>query len=71
LASSEAQGNLSFHQTPLPAPTPYIRVANVDSVSARLAAEGIIITPVSGHRSIKAFTVSDPFGNVLEFFEAR
>jgi len=69
--TSEAQSNLSFHQTSLPAPTPCIRVANVDSLAARLSAEGIVITTVSGHRSIKAFTILDPFGNVLEFFEAR
>lgn len=71
LASGEAQSKLSFHQTYLPSPTLCIRVANVDSVAARLSAEGVAVTPVSGHRLIKAFTVLDPFGNAVELFEAR
>lgn len=71
LASGGEQRNLSFHSASLPAPTTCIRVANIDSVAARLSSEGVAIKPVAGYRSIKAFTILDPFGNMLEFFEAR
>lgn len=70
LDTGKTQSSLSLHRTSLPAPTPCIRVANLDSVAARLLAYGIVITPVSGQRSNKAFTILDPFGNTLEFFEA-
>jgi ADP-ribosylglycohydrolase len=69
LVTSE-QRDLSFNSTSLPAPTPCIRVRNVDCLAARLSSEGIVVNAVSGHRSIKAFTILDPFGNMLEFFEA-
>ncbi len=70
LANGDGQRNLSFLPKSLPAPTPCIRVADLGVVAARLSSQGIIMTPVSEHRSIKAFRLSDPFGNELEFFEA-
>lgn len=71
LANSDEQRNLSFHTPSLPPPTPCIRVADIDAVAARLSASGVVITPILGHRSANAFRVLDPFGNALEFFEAR
>lgn len=67
----EAQRKLSFDQPSMPAPTPCIRVANIDLVATRLSKQGIIAAPALSNRSIKAITVLDPFGNLLEFFEAH
>jgi catechol 2,3-dioxygenase-like lactoylglutathione lyase family enzyme len=71
LANSHEQRALTFQATSLPAPTPYIRVANVDVFAARLSAVGLAVIEVSDHRSIKKIRFSDPFGNELEFFEGR
>jgi ADP-ribosylglycohydrolase/catechol 2,3-dioxygenase-like lactoylglutathione lyase family enzyme len=69
LANGCEQRALTFQATSLPAPTPYIRVANIDVFAARLSAVGLTVTEVSDHRSIKKIRFSDPFGNELEFFE--
>jgi ADP-ribosylglycohydrolase/catechol 2,3-dioxygenase-like lactoylglutathione lyase family enzyme len=71
LANSHEQRDLTFQATSLPAPTPYIRVANVDVFASRLSAVGLATTEVIDNRSIKKIRFSDPFGNELEFFEAR
>jgi catechol 2,3-dioxygenase-like lactoylglutathione lyase family enzyme len=71
LANSNEQGALAFQPTSLPAPTPCIRVANLNIFASRLAAVGLAITEVSDQRSVKQIRFSDPFGNKLEFFEAR
>ncbi len=71
LANRHEQRPLTFQPTSLPVPTPYIRVANIDVFASRLSAMGLAVPEVSDHRSIKKIRLSDPFGNELEFFEAR
>jgi catechol 2,3-dioxygenase-like lactoylglutathione lyase family enzyme len=71
LANGRDQRALTFQTTSLPAPTLCIRVANVDVFASRLSAVGLTVTKISDHRSIKQIRFSDPFGNELEFFEAR
>ena len=71
LANSHEQQVLSFQPTSLPAPTPYIRVASIDVFASRLCAVGLAVNEVADHRSVKRIRFSDPFGNQLEFFEAR
>jgi ADP-ribosylglycohydrolase/extradiol dioxygenase family protein len=71
LANSHEQQPLAFQATSLPVPTLYIRVANVDVLASRMSALGLAVTEVSDRPSIKKLRLSDPFGNQLEFFEAR
>lgn len=71
LANSHEQRALTFQATSLPAPTPYIRVASIDVFASRLSAVGLAVTEVVDHRSVKRIRFADPFGNELEFFEAR
>lgn len=71
LANSHEQRALTFPATSLPAPTPYIRVSSIDVFASRLSAVGLAVTEVADQRSVKRIRFSDPFGNELEFFEAR
>lgn len=71
LANTEYQSNLSFRSASFCAPIPCIRVINTDAMASRLSKSGVTIRPINGHTSIKGFRVLDPFGNEMEFFEAR
>jgi len=70
LSSQLEQQDFRFPRNALPSPTPCIRVANLAATASRLSEARIPMTPVTGHRSYKAFQIVDPFGNKLELFEA-
>ena len=70
LFNQHGQNELHFPRNAPLTPIPCVRVSDLGTTAARLSQVGIVMTPVTGQRSYKAFHIIDPFGNRLEIFEA-
>jgi ADP-ribosylglycohydrolase len=70
LAKPRIQQALDFRPEGSSNIVPCIRIANLDEIEKRLIEKGVSVKRVDENHSYKAIQVIDPFGNVLELFQA-